>query len=603
VKSHDVHSFSNPADHRVTHAHLDIDVSFDRRELVCIAVLTVRSQLDAHGLLILDTRDLSIRSVEVSRDGNTFVHRAHELGPRDRILGSPLRIPLKSDEPYVRITYSTAPHATGLQWLDPAQTASGDPFLFTQSQEIHARSWLPIQDTPAVRLTFSATVRTPPGSAAVMGADRLDWSRSGRTFRFQMDQPVPAYLIALAVGTLEFCETGPRSGVFAEPPLLSAAAWEFADTEPMLKAIEELYGPYRWGRFDLLVLPPSFPFGGMEIPKLTFVSPTLIAGDRSLVSLVVHEIAHSWSGNLVTNATWSDFWLNEGFTTYIEHRIFRQLYGSRRADMEEVLQFQRLKEELVDLRPADQILYINLDGRDPDDGSTLVPYEKGALLLHFLEAAVGRERFDQFLSDYFRDLAFKSVTTAEVIEYLSAKILDGRPDLIRSLQEWIFEPGLPEATPAVSSDALETIEDHAARWIGGSVRLEDIGIRDWNSYELIHFLDSLSAPVDFEKLQALDRATGLTSCTNNEVLQRWLLIAIRNRYHLAYGAVERFLCTVGRRKYVKALYEELTKSRDLRELAQAIYAKARPQYHPITQASIDDVMRRAFEPQTVDGGR
>ncbi|MBV8732169.1 MAG: aminopeptidase, partial [Acidobacteriia bacterium] len=319
----DVHSCSRPAEVRVRHLELDIDIDFSRHILRGSAKLHFdRIKPDAAELL-LDTRDLSIHSVSNAA--------GFELGAKDRILGSPLHIALQPGTSWVEVVYSTSPDASGLQWLDPPQTAGKRlPFLYTQSQAIHARSWIPLQDTPSVRITYEGRVRTPEGLPAVMAAER-----AGSHFR--MTKPVPSYLIALAAGDLEFRPLGGRSGVFAEPELVDAAAREFADTEAMIRAVEEMYGPYRWGRYDLLVLPPSFPFGGMENPCLTFATPTILAGDKSLVALVAHELAHSWSGNLVTNATWSDFWLNEGFTVYLEGRIIEKVYGAERQAMEATL--------------------------------------------------------------------------------------------------------------------------------------------------------------------------------------------------------------------------------------------------------------------------
>ena len=408
ILARDPHSYANPETFRVRHVDLELEVSFERRRLEGTVTLAF-DRLQPGEFLTLDSRDLQIHFVHASENGAWFSPVPYTIGPRDPILGSAVQIRLQPAHRFVRIAYATSPDATGLQWLDPPQTASHRfPFLFTQSQEIHARSWIPLQDTPAIRVTFSARIKTAPGLRVVMGAGPHPGGNLGGFASFEMPLPIPAYLIALAVGDLDFAETGPRTGVFAEPSLLAGAAYEFAETERMLQAAEELYGPYRWGRYDILVLPPSFPFGGMEIPKVSFLTPTMIAGDRSLVSLVAHELAHSWSGNLVTNATWSDFWLNEGFTTYIEQRIVEKMYGPERAAMEEVLRRSELEREMAGLEPRDQILHINLDGRDPDEGSTRVPYEKGALFLKTLENATGRRRFDNFLNSYFEHFAFCS---------------------------------------------------------------------------------------------------------------------------------------------------------------------------------------------------
>lgn len=592
VRRRDVHSYAQPEKFLVRHVDLDLEVSFDRRQIKGTVTLAF-DRLDGGDLLVLDSRDLTVHSVEASEDGAGFSPVQYNIEPRDPILGSPVSIRVASRHRFVRVSYATGPDATGLQWLEPAQTASGRlPFLFTQSQEIHARSWIPLQDTPAVRVTFSARIRTPEGLAAVMGADTDHRGDRTGCYRFHMAEPIPAYLIALAVGDIDFAETGHRTGVYAEPPLLAKAAHEFAETEQMLQAVEQLYGPYLWGRYDILVLPPSFPFGGMEIPKVSFVTPTLIAGDRSLVSLVAHELAHSWSGNLVTNATWSDFWLNEGFTTYIEQRIIEKVYGRERAEMEEVLRRRELDKEMAMLEPRDQILHIDLDGRDPDEGSTLVPYEKGALFLKSLENATGRQRFDEFLNSYFGRFAFRSITTDDAMEYLKRELLRGDPAAAESLhiREWIYEPGLPAASGRTHSNALAEVEQKAAQWIEGVLPADALARTNWSTHEVLHFLDTLPVDVGPERMQELDRQFGFTRSENSEVLRRWLLLAVRNRYAPADAALRTFLLTVGRRKHIKPIYEELVRSPQGRHRAQAIYSEARPRYHPITQASIDAIV-------------
>ena len=550
----DIHSWSRPDLIRIRHLELDLDVSFDRRVLQGSATLHL-DRLSGDEL-VLDTRALQIHSVDNAA--------GFELGAAHPVLGAPLRIRLRPDARWVRVHYSTSPRASGLQWLDPPQTAGKlHPFLYTQSQAIHARSWIPLQDSPAVRVTFQAEVRVPQGLRAVMGAEM-----SGSHFR--MEQPIPSYLIALAAGDLAFRELGPRSGIYAEPALIAAAASEFADTEAMIGAVEEMYGPYRWGRYDLLVLPPSFPFGGMENPRLTFATPTVLAGDRSLVSLVAHELAHSWSGNLVTNATWSDFWLNEGFTVYVERRVLERIYGPARAAMEAVLGRRQLASEMAGLPPADCVLHIDLTGRDPDDGCTLVPYEKGALLLRTVEQAVGRGRFDAFLRAYFDRFAFRSITTAEFLEYIRRELPNPVP-----LDEWIFHPGIPAGAADPHSDAFERVE---TGWPADTSA--------WSTQEWLHFLRWQNPP----DMPRLEREFHFGDSGNSEILHQWLLMGVRAGYRPAYPKVEQFLQSVGRRKFLKPLYCELMKTPEGQARARAIYAKARPTYHPIAQATIDGIV-------------
>jgi leukotriene-A4 hydrolase len=548
----DVHSYSRPGQVRVRHLDLDLTVDFTRKMLEGSAAIHFDTL--SPGDLLLDTRELAIHSVE---HADSF-----ELGPADPVLGSPLRIVPAVGGDWVRVHYSTSPEASGLQWLDAPQTAGKrHPFLYTQSQAIHARSWIPLQDTPGVRVTFTAKIRTPDGLRAVMGADSQDG-------QFRMEQPVPSYLIALAAGDLAFRELGPRSGVYAEPSLVDAAAYEFADTEAMIAAVEQMYGPYRWGRYDLLVLPPSFPFGGMENPRLTFTTPTILAGDRSLVSLVAHELAHSWSGNLVTNATWSDFWLNEGFTVYLERRILEKVYGLPRAEMEAVLGRRELDRELAALPERDRVLHVDLTGRDPDDGCTLVPYEKGALLLRTIERRVGRERFDAFLHAYFDHFAFQSITTAQFLEYLRANLSTDVP-----VDEWITQPGIPAGAAEPTSDALDRIEspDRAG----------------WSTHQWLHFLRTRHDP----DMAQLDREYHFTGSGNAEILAQWLLMAVQRNYRPAMPKLEQFLSSVGRRKFLKPLYAELMKTDEGRQRARAIYERARPVYHPIAQATIDSMVQ------------
>ncbi|MBK9168455.1 MAG: M1 family metallopeptidase [Bryobacterales bacterium] len=590
----DPHSFSNPEQVRVRHLELDVEVSFERKVLSGTATLNLERR-DRGAQLVLDTRDLRISAVEAGT-GKEFAAAPFAVGDADRILGAPLTVDLPGDATKVRIRYETSPHASALQWLDAAQTAGKQhPFLYTQSQAIHARSWIPLQDTPGVRMTYAARIRTPKELWSVMGS-RHDFRLAdpkeplSGDFNFRMPNPIPSYLVALAVGNLERREMSTRTAVFAEPEIAPKAAREFEDTERMIKAAEGLYGPYRWLRYDILVLPPSFPFGGMENPLLTFATPTVLAGDKSLVSLVAHELAHSWSGNLVTNATWRDFWLNEGFTVYVERRIQEVVYGEARARMEAVLGLQELEEDLAKLPPGDQVLHIDLAGRDPDDAVTSVAYEKGALFLTAIEQVFGRERFDAFLRGYFDHFAFQSITTEQFTAYLKEKLfaLDGAAAAQIPLEEWLTQPGLPVSAPRPVSDAFEPVDAAAAAWLAGQPPSGGFG--EWNTHQWLHFLRAFSGKADRATLAALDRRFRLTQAGNSEILQQWLLLAVQAGYEPAYPKVEEFLRSVGRRKFLKPLYEELVKTTEGKRRAQAIYAKARPGYHPIATTTIDSIV-------------
>lgn len=594
--SRDAHSYSNPQDVRVTHVDLDLDVLFDRRVLQGTATLSLERSRPESGALILDTRALDIAKAEDSADGRTWAETKFDLGPPHKILGSALIVLLHPKADRVRLTYATRPEASGLQWLDASMTAGKrQPYLFSQSEAIHARSWIPIQDSPQVRLTYAATIRTPKDLTAVMGAARVGGPERTGVWRFEMPQRIPPYLIAIAVGDLVFAPLGERTGVWAEPPVLDRAAAEFAETEKMMQAAERLFGSYRWDRYDILVLPPSFPFGGMENPRLTFATPTILAGDRSLVSLVAHELAHSWSGNLVTNATWRDFWLNEGFTTYIERRIQEEVFGREREEMEAVLGRQDLEAELARFAPGDQVLHIELGGRDPDDAATRVPYEKGALFLRLLEETFGRQDFDRFLHGYFDAFAFRSIETEDFVRYLKANLLDRHPDKAAAIpaaliDEWIEKPGLPQGAPRPVSKAFARVEAQARDWLSGRFPASKLDTKSWSTQEWLRFLRCLPSPLSLDRMRELDRDFRLAGSGNSEIAFQWLLMATQARYAPADARLEEFLVGIGRRKFVKPLFEELCKTPEGQARAMTIYRKARPGYHPIAQETVDRIV-------------
>jgi leukotriene-A4 hydrolase len=590
----DHHSFANPEHVRVNHVDLNIETDFDAKVIRGTATLRVeRTSKDGKQPLILDTRGLTIAGVAASEDGRSFKDVAFKLGKVDPILGQALTIQVPEFVAAVRVQYATGPNAAALQWLSPAQTAGKKhPLLFTQSQAIDARSWVPLQDTPGVRITYSAHVKTPKDLLAVMSAGNDSAQARTGDYRFEMKQPIPSYLMALTVGDLEFRKLGARTGVYAEPSVVGKAATEFSDLEEFLKACEKLYGPYRWGRYDVLVMPPSFPFGGMENPRLTFVSPTLLAGDKSLVSVLAHELAHSWSGNLVSNATWRDFWLNEGFTVYLERRILEAVYGKARADAEAVLGRRSLEREMADLPKPDQILHIDLKKRSPTDGLTDVPYEKGALFLRHLESVYGREKFDTFLKAYFEHFAFKSITTAEFAAYLEEHLLKGDSEKAAraKVAEWLNQPGLPSDAPNPTAAALAKVEEQAKAFAVGTLKAAELPGKTWTAQEWVHFLTSVPEKVGSDKMAAVEVAFSVTKSGNSEVLFQWLLLAIRNDYKPATGRLEGFLTEQGRRKFLKPLYEELVKTPAGKERALAIYKKARPSYHPASTETVDSIV-------------
>ena len=593
----DPHSFSNPAEVAVTHLTLLLDVDFDSRTVRAEASWKIRN-LSCARELRLDTRGLTIRRVQLLESGS-IREASFELGEERPLLGQPLVVRIEPGTEEVLIAYETTGEADALQWLEPRQTAGRkQPFLFTQSQAILARTWIPCQDTPAVRFTYTAAVEVPESLTAVMsagnGGEPRELPGGRKRFLFEMPQAIPSYLMALAVGDLGFKALGERSGVYAEPSLVESAAWEFADTEKMMLACEELFGPYRWGRYDILVLPPSFPFGGMENPRLTFATPTILAGDRSLVALVAHELAHSWSGNLVTNATWDDFWLNEGFTVYLEHRIMERLYGREYDEMLARLGLDELSntvDELLKDHPADTHLKLDLAGRDPDDGMTDVAYEKGYLFLRMLENAFGRERWDVFLRSYFDRFSFQPMTTEGFLSFLDRELLAKDRALAAGLRirEWVYGPGLPGNLPAVRSAALEKAAA-AAGYFAAGVKAGALKTDGWTTHEWLHFLRHLPSPLPAERLADLDEVFSLTASKNSEILCQWFLVALPGGYRPVMEPLESFLERVGRRKFLSPLYRELAKTPGGLRRARKIYARARPGYHPVAIGTLDGIL-------------
>ena len=592
---HDQHSYAQPDKVRARHVALELTLDFAAKVVRGTAEITF-DRPDATAPLILDTLGLEINAV-TSGDGQP---RAFTLDKPQPVRGAALSITLLPGDSKVKVRYATTARAEALQWLAAEQTRDRNhPFLFTQGESILTRSWIPLQDSPGVRVTYEARITAPEGITVVMSAEQQ--GQRNNAWHFRMAEPIPPYLIALAAGQLAFAAISPRAGVYAEPSLVKAARDELVDTEKMIDAAESLFGPYRWGRYDIIVLPPSFPFGGMENPRLTFATPTILAGDKSLVGLVAHELAHSWSGNLVTNATWSDFWLNEGFTTYCEQRIMERVFGKERSNLEKSLARADLVRELRDLEPWQQVLRPDLGTaaatpgrpalRHPDSAFSGVPYEKGSLLLQRLEVIFGRDKFDRFLRGYFEGHAFASITTGDFVRSFEAQLRPTAPPgaPVIDWPRWLQEPGLPDDAPVVQSTGIARVDAELGRYRKGTAPAQLL-TSGWVTQEWQHFIKNLPAEISHEQLADLDQTFGFGKSGNSEIVADWLLVTIRRHYLPAQARLTDFLLGVGRRKFLKPLYAELAKSPEGLAWARTLYSKARPHYHAVATSTIDQIL-------------
>jgi len=586
----DQHSFAKPKEAFITHLKWDAEVDFEEKRIGAIAQYDIQKYPNATEI-ILDTKNLDIENVWRNKDDSIDF----ELKGRDELLGRALSIPINPDTKTISIQYKTSQNAEALQWLTATQTRGESPFLFTQSQAILCRSWIPVQDSPGIRFTYEAKVKVPEGNLALMSAENPKEIDSTGQYSFKMKQPIPAYLMALAVGNLSYHETGAETGIYAEPATMEKAVADLEDLPSFLQTAEKLYGNYRWGQFDVLVLPPSFPFGGMENPRLTFATPTILSGDKSLISLIAHELAHSWSGNLVTNATWNDFWLNEGFTVYFEYRIMEAMYGKDYSEMLASISLKELQQESQELidngNTKDTHLELDLKGRNPEVGMTAIAYDKGYFFLRYLEELTGRENFDAFLKRYFKENAFESMNTEQFLLYLEQNLFGAyEVELPEDLfSNWVYGPSIPENLPKPSSDRFKKVEQSIKTWLQ-SGNIDTLKFQSWSTHEYLHFFHQLPDSIGYEEVERLDEKFDFSNNGNAEILAEWFLLSIKKEYWSVYDAMENFLINTGRKKFLMPIYRELIKTESGKNIAQNIYKKARQNYHYVSYNSLDKIL-------------
>ena len=589
-EAHDALSYAEPQVARVVHVDLDLTADFATHTMAGSAALDILAAPGATRI-VLDDNKLAIAGI-ADAAGHPL---RWSVGTNDAYKGAPLTVQIGAARRIV-VRYRSSPDAAALQWLAPALTAGKTkPYLFSQGESIENRSWIPTQDSPGIRQSWTARITVPADLTAVMSAERLtpkgEPAAGGQhSFRFRMEHNVPPYLISLAVGDLAFRSLGPRTGVYTEPAMLDRAARELSDTEKMVDVAEKLYGPYRWGRYDILVLPPSFPFGGMENPTLTFATPTIITGDKSNVDVIAHELAHSWSGNLVTNATWLDSWLNEGFTVYFENRIDEAVYGKERAATLADLSWDDLQRDIKaaggPTAPGTRL------HDDPEGAYGEMDYNKGSTFLRTIEQAVGRPRWDAYLRSYFDRHAFQPQTTAGFLADLRANLIKGDPALEAKLQldRWVYQPGLPDNAVHVRSETLARIDTDVAAFDKGAP-VSSIDATRWSTQEWLRFLNRLPRSQTAARLAEMDKGFGLSASPNAYIRSAWFELAIANRYDPAVPALGDYLDSVGRMLLIVPLYRDLKAQGDWgMPIARRIYAGARSTYHPVAASVVDKIL-------------
>ena len=581
-------SYTQLAQGKIKHIDFRIGVDFSTRTLNIEA--TYQLQEPVHGSLFLDSFKIDLKQARTNGRELEW-----EFDTQDDILGERLHLKGLEGDSSFALMFLTAPEARALQWLDAAQTAGGNyPFLYSQCQAIHARSIFPCQDTPSVRFTYSAEVKVSQGLVAAMAAEQVGVQEESRQaiFSFKMPQPIPSYLFALAVGNLVFREFGPRTGIYAEPETIEAAAWEFAENEIKMNEAEKLLGPYLWGRYDLLVLPPSFPYGGMENPRLTFLTPTSILGTRGNTSLITHELAHAWTGNLVTNATWQDFWLNEGWTTYAESRITEVLEGKDVEDLRAAFSEKQLIAvmERVGMDSPHTCLKLPGDEKDADSFTTIIPYYKGCFFLKECEYAVGRRRFDAFIQKYMASFQFQSLTTEVFLDFLKAEL----PEVFDkvNVRRWVYEPGLPEEWHRPKSRLFDEVQQILNDFEQGLKPTKE-QVQGWHRYQILSFLQVLPRTISVEDCQYFEDILELEKRNDVAFLSYFYVISIASGYQAILPRIEQFMEKIGRMLYILPIVRVMIDTDWSRGYVRPLFERVRDRHHQITVNAIEGLLRRA----------
>ncbi|KAJ3272315.1 Leukotriene A-4 hydrolase [Terramyces sp. JEL0728] len=591
----DPNSFANTDKVITTHTHLTWVADFGGKVFKGSAKHTFKASSNGDKV-VLDTRFLIVKLA--TRDGNSL---KFELAKDDEKFGTALTIStdyIAGQVFDIVIDYETTDKCTATQWLSPAQTVGKvHPYMFSQCQAIHARSLLPCQDTPSVKITYSSQITVPKPLTALMSAVRTSFDESTNTFHYKQATSIPSYLIAIAIGNLKGIKVGPRSTVWSEPEVVEAAAWEFEDTETFIKIGEDLLTPYCWGIYDLLVLPSSFPYGGMENPCLTFVTPTLLAGDRSLVDVVAHEIAHSWMGNLVTTQNWEHFWLNEGFTVFIERKIAGRLHGEPSRHFHSIIGYKHLQESVDHFEeikcPQYSCLCPRLQGEDPDDVFSSVPYEKGYSLLFYLERILGGPSvFEPYVKAHVEQFAHKSITTNDFKVFLY-KFFESKKHILNNVdwESWFHKPGMPIVDNNFDTSLAKDCKDLAKRWDEArdkSVVFSPEEFSKFSSNQTVMFLEDLLAlkPFPHKIIEQMEATYHFSKTKNCEITFRWQMICLIANYTAIFPSVVSFITRVGRMKYVRPLYRQWIKADDGLEIAKETFTKNKSFYHPICSGMV-----------------